>query len=124
VDVDVRWADAPYQYLADQKAVDLSFALAKGAGSVTVSQRVDSLQRLGCTGAVVWDGAVVMARCLESWDADGTLPMAGMRVVELGAGCGLTGCVAAALGAHVILTDQVRRRIPEVPFGAPRTVRV
>jgi hypothetical protein len=76
VDTGLRWADAPYQYLADQKALDLSFPLTKGGGCVTVSQRVDSLATLGCTGAVVWDGAVVMARCLESWAAAGALPPA------------------------------------------------
>lgn len=62
-----------------------------------------------CIHDQVWDAAVVLARCLEFWGRTGLVDLHGARVVELGAGCGLTGCVAAALGAHVLLTDQAER---------------
>lgn len=50
----------------------------------------------------MWDGAIVLAKYLElnPWLVQGK------RVVELGAGTGVVGLVAAALGAiHVTLTD-------------------
>lgn len=54
------------------------------------------------TGVSVWDGAILMVRFLEqhaSYVND-------QHVVELGAGCGLVGIAAAALGAkNVRMTD-------------------
>ena len=53
----------------------------------------------GGHGKDVWNGAPVLARFLEGEQ------LHGRRVLELGAGTGLTGIAAAALGAHVLLTD-------------------
>ncbi|KAL6776726.1 hypothetical protein ACKKBF_B30695 [Auxenochlorella protothecoides x Auxenochlorella symbiontica] len=53
-------------------------------------------------GACLWDGALVLAAYLL------TLPrhrFHGMRCVELGAGVGTLGLVAAGLGAQVTITD-------------------
>lgn len=55
------------------------------------------------TGLVIWDASVVLAKTLElhkdKW-------CSGKRVLELGAGSGLAGLSAAALGAgRVLLTD-------------------
>ncbi|XP_042368963.1 protein N-lysine methyltransferase METTL21A [Plectropomus leopardus] len=52
--------------------------------------------------AVVWDAAVVMCMYLEM----GKVALKGKRAVELGAGTGLVGIVAALLGAKVTITDR------------------
>ncbi|XP_072527500.1 protein N-lysine methyltransferase METTL21A [Salminus brasiliensis] len=57
--------------------------------------------RLG-VAAVVWDAAVVLCMYLEL----GRVDLKGKTVIELGAGTGLVGIVAALLGANVTITDR------------------
>ncbi|KAM8934775.1 protein N-lysine methyltransferase METTL21A [Pelodytes ibericus] len=52
--------------------------------------------------AVVWDAAVVLCMYLET----GAINVKGSSVIELGAGTGLVGIVAALLGAQVTITDR------------------
>ncbi|KAL4840796.1 hypothetical protein H8958_010276 [Nasalis larvatus] len=52
--------------------------------------------------AVVWDAAIVLSTYLEM----GAVELRGRSAVELGAGTGLVGIVAALLGAHVTITDR------------------
>ncbi|XP_053774982.1 protein N-lysine methyltransferase METTL21A isoform X3 [Desmodus rotundus] len=66
----------------------------------TVQIRQDWRQ-LG-VAAVVWDAAVVLSTYLET----GAVELRGRSAVELGAGTGLVGIVAALLGAHVTITDR------------------
>eukprot|EP00123_Amoebidium_parasiticum_P009821 comp19727_c0_seq1/m.23512 comp19727_c0_seq1/g.23512 ORF comp19727_c0_seq1/g.23512 comp19727_c0_seq1/m.23512 type:complete len:276 (-) comp19727_c0_seq1:791-1618(-) len=56
----------------------------------------------GDVGNHVWEGAVVLSRYLENQPAD---YLHGQNVLEVGAGMGLTGLVAATRGANVTLTD-------------------
>lgn len=64
------------------------------------------------TGLTVWDGAVVLSKFLEAETAAATArgepgPVAGRTVLELGAGTGVVGLAAVALGARrAVLTDQ------------------
>ena len=51
-------------------------------------------------GACCWPSAVVAARALAARDG-----VAGLRVLELGAGTGLASAAAARLGADVVATD-------------------
>ncbi|XP_057714568.1 protein-lysine methyltransferase METTL21D [Corythoichthys intestinalis] len=64
---------------------------------------------VGDVGCVVWDAAIVLAKYLETkqfYDpSSGVNLWAGRRVVELGAGTGVVGLMAATLGAHVNVTD-------------------
>ncbi|KAG7238542.1 hypothetical protein INR49_030815 [Caranx melampygus] len=64
---------------------------------------------LGDVGCVVWDAAIVLAKYLETkqfYDpSKGVNVWAGRSVVELGAGTGVVGLMAATLGAQVAVTD-------------------
>ncbi|XP_022103266.1 protein N-lysine methyltransferase METTL21A-like [Acanthaster planci] len=70
--------------------------------SVTIRQRWEELG----VAAVVWDAAVVLAEYLESSVNAQQLAIDGKSVIELGAGTGLAGIVAALLGGNVVLTDR------------------
>ncbi|RZC19551.1 Protein-lysine methyltransferase METTL21D [Glycine soja] len=59
----------------------------------------------GVTGAVMWDSGVVLGKFLEHAVDSGMLVLQGKKIVELGSGCGLVGCIAALLGSEVIVTD-------------------
>ncbi|KAM9494461.1 protein N-lysine methyltransferase METTL21A isoform 1-T2 [Clarias gariepinus] len=58
--------------------------------------------RGGGVAAVVWDAAVVMCMYLEL----GHVKLKNRTAIELGAGTGLVGIVAALLGADVTITDR------------------
>jgi predicted nicotinamide N-methyase len=53
-------------------------------------------------GAALWPAAIALAYDLESRAGE----IAGRSLLELGAGTGLPGIVAASLGAHVVQTDR------------------
>ena len=53
-------------------------------------------------GVVLWPAAIAMAHELASRE------LAGKRILELGAGTGLPGIIAASLGARVVQTDRQR----------------
>lgn len=59
------------------------------------------------TGTQVWPAAHVLVKFLERRyrSNDG---LRGMKVCDIGSGTGVTGLAAAAMGARVVLTDQVQ----------------
>ncbi|XP_044476502.1 protein N-lysine methyltransferase METTL21A [Mangifera indica] len=73
--------------------------------SLNILQSPSSLGKPGVTGSVMWDSGVVLGKFLEHAVDSGLLLLQGKKIVELGSGCGLVGCIAALLGAQVILTD-------------------
>ena len=60
-------------------------------------------------GTTVWDASIILAKWMEKNARKGSElsrpKLAGKKVLELGAGMGLGGLAAAALGAEVELTD-------------------
>ncbi|OAY85943.1 protein-lysine methyltransferase METTL21D isoform X2 [Ananas comosus] len=72
---------------------------------LSILQSPSAMSAPGVTGAVMWDSGVVLGKFLEHAVDSGRLLLRGRRAVELGAGCGLVGCIAALLGADVVLTD-------------------
>ncbi|XP_029350401.1 protein N-lysine methyltransferase METTL21D [Echeneis naucrates] len=64
---------------------------------------------MGDVGCVVWDAAIVLAKYLETPQfyepSAGVNVWAGRTVLELGAGTGAVGLMAATLGAQVTVTD-------------------
>lgn len=60
-------------------------------------------------GTTVWDSSIVFVKYLEKNSKKGEFSRAKLqnkRVVELGAGCGLSGLGMALLGCEVVVTDQ------------------
>ncbi|CAJ1373402.1 unnamed protein product, partial [Effrenium voratum] len=78
-----------------------SLCLRIGGSVLEVSQDRSTQEH---SGGVVWETAFFLLRYLERE----VLPGLGrrLRVVELGAGCGLLGLGLARLGCEVVLTDQ------------------
>lgn len=76
---------------------------------LSIVQTPASMNRPGNTGAVMWDSGIVLAKFLEHAADANLLQLQQKKVVELGSGCGLAGCVAALLGGDVILTDLTDR---------------
>ncbi|KAL1741586.1 putative methyltransferase-domain-containing protein [Schizophyllum fasciatum] len=72
----------------------------KGAQPVNIQLKVDASP--GC-GGMHWPAGQTLANYL-AWR--GAHALAGRTAVELGAGTGLVGFVAGALGASVLITDQ------------------
>uniref|UniRef100_M4CI16 Uncharacterized protein n=1 Tax=Brassica campestris TaxID=3711 RepID=M4CI16_BRACM len=73
--------------------------------SLSILQSPCSLNTPGVTGSVMWDSGVVLGKFLEHSVDSKDLSLEGKKIVELGSGCGLVGCVAALLGGNVVLTD-------------------
>ncbi len=67
--------------------------------SVEDEQRFLGAERRLPYGIVLWPAAIALAHEIAS------RPIGDKRVLELGAGTGLPGIVAASLGAHVVQTD-------------------
>ncbi|CAL8307065.1 unnamed protein product [Merluccius merluccius] len=65
--------------------------------------RLDQDWRRSGVAAVVWDAAIVLCMYL---DLLGEVEVRGKSAIELGAGTGLVGIVAALLGAQVTITDR------------------
>lgn len=64
-----------------------------------------SQKTIGDVGCVVWDAALVLSQVLARSEAFSDVPWNEQLAVELGAGTGLVGLVAAMLGSDVVLTD-------------------
>ncbi|XP_074146835.1 protein N-lysine methyltransferase METTL21D isoform X1 [Sminthopsis crassicaudata] len=79
--------------------------LEKRDGTVLRLQQYGS----GGVGCVVWDAAIVLAKYLETQHFSGAIAgthvLRERSVLELGAGTGAVGLMAASLGADVIVTD-------------------
>ncbi|KAL5816061.1 hypothetical protein ACOSQ3_024439 [Xanthoceras sorbifolium] len=54
----------------------------------------------GVTELVMWDSGVVLGKFLEHAVDAGMLLLQGKKMIELGSGCGLVGCIAALLDAQ------------------------
>ncbi|CAL1153857.1 unnamed protein product [Cladocopium goreaui] len=117
----VTWAALPDTADARHRFDDHNsdYLLCQVAGrSIRIAQNRARQGELGVTGCCVWDAAVVLARYLE-WAEElrsGSKTEVGVQAVqdavhgrkclELGAGCGLAGLAAAALGGLVTVTDR------------------
>ena len=106
-DVKIRGIDAPVRiYEAESQDAALDAAIETDSDPF---------------GACCWPSAVVAARSIAARDG-----VAGLRILELGAGTGLASAAAARLGADVVATDvsdislELLRRAADGTFGVRR----
>eukprot|EP00039_Didymoeca_costata_P029026 m.22950 g.22950 ORF g.22950 m.22950 type:complete len:291 (-) comp7452_c0_seq2:383-1255(-) len=69
------------------------------------------------TASSVWDSAIVLTRYLEG---KGRPYIRGKTILELGAGTGLVGLVAAALGARAVVLSDLDEAIPGIQRNIER----
>ncbi|XP_073465533.1 protein N-lysine methyltransferase METTL21D [Aquarana catesbeiana] len=94
------------------RSADNTVAMAEAAG-VFIRElelgdgRVLEIRQLssGDVGCVVWDAAIVLSKYLERRESAEPGALRGRAVLELGCGTAIVGIAAAALGAHVTVTD-------------------
>ncbi|KAG0092387.1 hypothetical protein BGZ93_008351 [Podila epicladia] len=77
----------------------------------------ESLSHTSKTAKSVWDCSIVMSKYLEALSLKRTGFWSDKRLIELGAGQGLSSFSAAALGAEVIITD-VETAVSSLQQGA------
>ncbi|KAG0341591.1 hypothetical protein BG000_008650 [Podila horticola] len=76
----------------------------------------EPLSHTSKTAKSVWDCSIVMSKYLEALSLKRTGFWSDKRLIELGAGQGLSSFSAAALGAEVIITD-VETAVPSLEQG-------
>lgn len=83
---------------------DRAWAILHTGAVISKEEEVAFLRAEGQTarpyGVVLWPAAIALAHELATRD------LKGKRILELGAGTGLPGILAASLGAHVVQTDR------------------
>ncbi|KAJ7517357.1 hypothetical protein O6H91_21G020500 [Diphasiastrum complanatum] len=94
---------AKQNQFVDQTAV--RFHIDACGYNLCILQAPSCLSASGVTGGVMWDSGVILAKFLEHAVDAQLLHLQGKKCLELGAGCGLVGCVATLLGAQVVFTD-------------------
>lgn len=77
-----------------------AFPLKDGSATITIDQNYKGIGELGTR---VWNGGLVLGRYVERLGAGF---FQGKSCVELGSGTGLTGVIAAKVGADIVLTDK------------------
>jgi predicted nicotinamide N-methyase len=83
---------------------DRTFSILHTGALISAQEEVEFLRGENQTkrpyGIVLWPAAIALAHSLAERE------LRGKRILELGAGTGLPGIVAASLGAHVVQTDR------------------
>jgi predicted nicotinamide N-methyase len=100
----LSYSSGEYLYRLDGACVERTPVADSDPLLIRIEEEVSDL-----TGCRIWDTCVLMAKYFEKHfgpGGDQAGALIGKRILELGAGAGLLGCVLAALGAHVTVTEQ------------------
>ena len=91
----------------------IQLTLPEPVGELSIEEDVHGAGPGGC----VWDASLALAHFVAAELSHQKGGLRDVRVVELGAGCGVPGIAAAKLGADVVLTDRcdVRRPSSQAP---------